>query len=454
MITILRDNEKVAVNYSVEDKLIPTDLEIKQILKKILYTSIEARATATQYSPPITLLNGMYARPNMFTEGHIKLYDENDNAIATADFNSAYSGTDKTRGSINMLESYNYIIMNKCINRIVVDFPTSVINGNVKKIKLFPYPNYVTLQSSNIPSVSHDYIYFTSPNPPRSMLNGDIYYCTDENQDMLIFEKGYGAYLSNRVIYKNKIYKFTPPSDLTHFFYTDKKFYYANIDKNLKIKLVELSIDELNGSINVTDNVINFDLLLDAGISIQGSVGDYSNIHGIHIYNGNFYMIGNFYQSGTKFFLAKYDENGTFVNIKYASYTNGSSMGFKELNCIQPYPVNGVIKKASFGTADFVVDFENETIVVNYNRSVDKFGDHCIYIKDIENCLVVYNKPGRIIEGNIFKSTKVGGVSFISTLIYSETSQKKDSVLDITFNEPIAKTDQQTLKIILDIEID
>ena len=449
-LSLYNNDEKIELNYTVENNINPTDDYLKNMLKRIYFgRSIYyggAKPDDSDYDKLITYTQDNYQLlPSMFTNGHIKLFDENNNLIGIADLSKAYSGTDTQRGTVNINEC-DYDVTNNAYNyKISIDFPTSAANGTIKTIKFYSYP-YYDRKFSDIENQINQYyynnIYTKICQSNRNVYTYGLNFNTTylENGSMIYFDNFY-----HTLKYNNKIYNTT---GISFIYYINGKFY--TIDDNLSdsksINITELVLNDEELTVTKSNNITTIDLS-----SYITNTNWYNKI-ALSSYNNNIYLylFDDDNSSITdRVLIVKLDENKNIVNNFNFTYINKDI--FYLLNMNNLYNKKNVTILVGHEQDNYLnIDYENDIFEFKGNKDISSLSEKDNYIY-LNNSSYITNSYG---SGILIKHNdkKYGIIELDDNDYFVDQCERKNPLI-YTFNEPVTKTSKQTMKLVFDITI-
>ena len=454
-LSLYNNDEKIELNYTVENNINPTDDYLKNMLKRIYFgrSIYFGGANPNDYSYYDKLItytqNNYQLLPSMFTNGHIKLFDENNNLIGIADLSKAYSGADTQRGTVNVNEC-DYDVTNNAYNyKISIDFPTSAANGTIKTIKFYAYPYYdpkFSRKENEISQYYYNNIYTKiclSNNEVDSYgLNFNTTYL--ENGSMIYFDNFY-----HTLKYNNKIYNTT---GISFMYYINGKFY--TIDDNLSdsksINITELVLNDEELTVTKSNNIATIDL------SSYITDTNWYNKIALSSYNNNIYLYlfddSDSYDTSDKVLIVKLDENKNIVNN--FNFTSIDKDIFYLLNMNNLYNKKNVtILVGNNNRNNYLnIDYENDIFEFKGCRDITPLSekDNYIYLNNNSSDITsVYDGSKILIKCN----DKKYGIIELDENDYLVDQCERKNPLIYTFKEPVTKTSKQTMKLVFDITI-
>lgn len=268
MLTVIQNDEQKAIDYTLENYLVPTAEEAMVVMKKILFSGDMRRGTDTEWHGKSVMDYLVYTRlyPGIFENGHIELTDENDKILGKVDLKTTYAGSDTIRGSINYNESYRYVFNSKLIARVVVDFPTHSCNGAIKKITLYSGPSYTGVRTKGDTRIEIE----------KNIYSGikNVQMVNNDNGELYLFCSESFAYN----VTQNKKYEILKGLSLGRITFFNDNFYTTSISKN-------------NNNMNLQFNKLIFN---DDIISIDTENTLITDLAGLRSTDGEFYFCRNF----------------------------------------------------------------------------------------------------------------------------------------------------------------
>ena len=438
-LSLYNNDEKIELNYTVENNINPTDDYLKNMLKRIYFgRSIYyggAKPDDSDYDRLIAYTQDNYQLlPSMFTNGHIKLFDENNNLIGIAELSGPYSGTDTQRGTVNVNEC-DYDVTNNAYNyKISIDFPTSAANGTIKTIKFYSYP-YYDKKFSDIENQINQYYYNNIYTKICQSIHDIDNYQSNFNTTYL--ENGSMIYFDNfyhTLKYNNKIYNTT---GISFMYYINGKFY--TVDNNLSdsksINITELVLNDEELTITKSNNITTIDLSSITNI-------DQYNKFTLSSYNNNIYLYlfddSDSYDTSDRVLIVKLDEN---KNIFYL--LNMNNLYNKK---------NVAILVGDNNRNNYLnIDYENDIFEFKECRDITPLSekDNYIYLNNNSSDITTIYGSDILIKCN---DKKYGIITLDDNNYLVDQCERKNPLI-YTFNEPVTKTSKQTMKLVFDITI-
>lgn len=464
MIKVLLNGEERQTGYTVENNLIPSIDNVTTIIKHLFYTHGQNRRGGGSSSTVLEMdkfMDTFYLSQGMLDNGYIELLDESNNVLSRIDLTRSYSGSDEKRGSINLNESGRFTLNGKIYSTNVLDFPTHASNGAIKKINFHsrPYFDYSCYSKFHTRNYRKN-ILFSSPDVEYSnpinlgAHDSKFNFCLDKDNNPLILirnlKTGY---------YKGSKYKYNVAANAessTTVFCINNKFYRyaARNEANKKYTLVQLIIDEANKTI--TDGE-KFEISYMCHTSYPTAYpvaicGDEEFIYVLNCDSRNYY-----------YYFSKLSLDGTLIDYKELYYSDAglpNSYGFMTYPAVAwnmnadgcVYTTNTETDKINY----YKIDFINKSIekISNLDESIDRtlcINNSSLYETKNNNRYYEMTFGGKryAIERASYNSSN----GHISDFIIFETEPYKIP-LSITLTEPLIKTSEQTMKLILDITIE
>lgn len=447
MLQIERNGELINVDYTVENNLLLNVNELKTIVKNTLYGDYFSRTTRNSsysdtYMPPSsTVFSSSKVKPGLFSYGCVELINENDTVIGNADLYLAYSGEDTVRGSINLNESFHIIDDNKVKVRLVVDFPTHASIGEVRKVRLTPKNPYRTEVLGEKDTKSYEVKYSTDS--ASSTTGVSLLY--DENYNLMVANKKF-------ISYKGKMYYFGQ-AESKRIICTGTKFYYI-------------------------DNLIGTDTTTDTTISLTELIFNHS---ALTVLKGDTYTISFSQASSSHKFHNLVGVKEIEGVVRFGLINNSSSA--KKIRFIDCDPNTfEIIEERSWVSVDstfavydkFDVPLDEEGVyrVHNTNKLALNFKTMALVtVGEYKGCMTSITKEmpfcsnnatrGYLVdnEGNEYvcyrhSSSQYALGGYGSHYKIYKINNGTWTPLTITLDDPMVKGPEQTLKIILNIEID
>ena len=445
-LTLYNNDEKIEVNYTVENNINPTDDYLKNMLKRIYFSkSIYFGGGAAENNHLLTTYtqNNYQLLPSMFTNGHIKLFDENNNIIGIADLSTSYSGTDTYRGSVNINECTDDVTNNAYSYKLVVDFPTSAGNGTIKNIKFYPYP-YYNKKFTDIETYLKPYYYnnmYTRIRVSNVVDNNIIFYFKTiylENGD-LIFVNGYNKTLK----YKNKVYDLIDIY-LNYVYLMNGKLYTIenNLSDSKTLNIVELIVDDDTLTVVKSDNKITIDLSTINNISngIDPSIISYNNYIYLYLFDST--------SGSNRDIIIKLDQEGNIIKhftIENRNWINGTFA----MNQFYNNKKNIVAWRLDENNCRcFISDYENDIFEYKAKTISSLYGEEESFAYNCYTDNNISNNSLRI----KWKDKMYSVIRFNESSYFTDIYETKNPLI-YTFNEPIVKTSNQTMKLVFNITI-
>jgi len=435
MLNIKMGEEVVNVDYEVENNLIPTTKEAIVLTKKILFADYVNRINSPNnyYNVNLrNLLGDSNHRPAVLNIGHIDVLDDEGNLLGSADLYSAYSGTDTARGTINLVETKHFTHNCKVCSKIVIDFPTHACNGKIKTIRLNSSNKYNSeYHTSNSKTYEIDYSNYKVSGYTSFQL------CFDGEGNRLIVDTNL-----KHIVYNDEVYSY---EGIQRVFHTGNEWVaYRGVtnantqNRTSKFTLTKLVFDEEKKEISYGE-----DLVLTGANSYSTSTSYSLELLAVKKVDDNYVAYIRYTGESNRYTsFVTYDLEGNFVSQTSWSYNSNAVWSYTNIDL--PLNENGdypIILNTSYS---YIPNFRTKQVVTT-DKNITK---------NLWNGGSGYCPKGvhyRMKSANDNKDTNGYGNH---TKIMRDIGVPYKYPLVITLNEPIEKTNDQTFKINLNVEIE